>query len=97
MNGASVDEGLLRRTTDIHCNNELLELQARCDKTHDHAKLKGKDSKGLKTSQSAVYTQSFCEKILGAVKRLRSKPMGENCDQTRVYEIDRIEKQIGKS
>ena len=68
-----MDEGLIRRTTDIHCNKELHELQA-SDETHDHAKIRGKDSKGLRTSQSAVHT--LCEKIIGAVERLRSKPNG---------------------
>ena len=76
MNGASVKEGLIRRTTDVHCNNHLPELQTRCDRSQTHSKIKGKDSNGLKTSQSAVYTQSFCEKIFGAAERLRSKPNG---------------------
>ena len=71
MSGASVEEGLIRRTTDIHCKGTLPELQKRCDKTHGHVKIRGTDAEeGFKTAQAAARRPSDNEGYDDTVRRM---------------------------
>ena len=62
--GASMDGGLLRKSTELHSDQSLPELDQKCAGDHEHAHLRGNNKNGSSTAQSAVYPDALCHTIV---------------------------------
>ena len=58
--GAALDEGPIKKGTDLVSDREWPVLQNRCDGLHKHIQLRGSNKKGALTVQSAVYLKKLC-------------------------------------
>ncbi len=75
--GASMDEGLIRKGTELKSDQRLPELNRTCSGDHDHVHLRGTNKKGSRTAQSAVYPDGLCQvTVEEAVPRISTTRSG---------------------
>ena len=69
----TVMEGqFVKKTTDLFSDSPLPELARRCDGSHPHLLLRGKNQQGSRTAQSAVYSDELCSALLQKFRTLPS-------------------------
>ena len=74
--GATLEGGLIRKSTDIGSNQAVPELSLRCGGDHDHVHLRGSGKDGARTALAAVYPDELCDAILNATRRISTTAIG---------------------
>ena len=76
MHGAEMDDGSVRKATDIVSNHAIPEVVVKCDGSHKHVHLEGRNKNGSRTAQAAVFPDQFCKNLLNATQRIATIPSG---------------------
>ena len=69
---AQMEGQFVKKTTDLVSSAPLPMLARRCDGSHPHLHLRGKNSQGSRAAQSAVYSDELCKAMLEQFRTLPS-------------------------
>ena len=90
MFGAKVDGKCARKKTEVLSSFDVSGLERRCDGSHDHVQLRGNNSIGTRTAQTAVYPNGLCNAILGSLQTIPDGGRGTvyiNVDSSKTFEL----------
>jgi len=91
--GASMDGGLIRKSTEMRSDGPMTELNRSCSGEHEHVHLRGTNKRGSRTAQAAVYPDELCQTIVDkTVKRVSTTQSGgENKHQCHKAENKKVD------